>query len=50
MQTGNTSANENTKKTPITNQIRAVLTTEFKKMAMVFSSAKDDLILYAKKQ
>ena len=38
------------KKPSRTNQIRAVLKTKFKKMAMLFSSAKDDLILYAKQQ
>ena len=39
---------ENTQKTPRTNQIRAVLRTKFKKMAMVFSRRRRDLILYAK--
>ena len=38
------------KKPPGTNQIRAVLATEFKKMAMVFSRRRRDLILYAKQQ
>ena len=38
------------KKPPRTNQIRAVLATEFKKMAMVFSRRRRDLILYAKQQ
>ena len=38
------------KKPPRTNQIRAVLTTKFKKMAMVFSRRRRDLILYAKQQ
>ena len=33
------------KKPPRTNQIRAVLTTKFKKMAMVFSRRRRDLIL-----
>ena len=37
------------KKPPRTNQIRAVLT-KFKKMAMVFSRRRRDLILYAKQQ
>ena len=36
------------KKPPRTNQILAVLTTKFKKMAVV--SANNDLILYAKQQ
>ena len=38
------------KKPSRTNQIRAVLTTKFKKMAMVFSRRRRDLILYAKQQ
>ena len=38
------------KKPPRTNQIRAVLTMKFKKMAMVFSRRRRDLILYAKQQ
>ena len=33
-----------------TTQIRAVLTTKFKKMAMVFKRRRRDLILYAKQQ
>ena len=38
------------KKPPRTNQIRAVLATKFKKMAMVFSRRRRDLILYAIQQ
>ena len=37
------------KKPPGTNQIRAVLTTKFKKMAMVFSKQRFDF-MYAKQQ
>ena len=37
------------KKTPRTNKIRAVLTTKFKKMAMVFSKQRFDF-MYAKQQ
>ena len=35
------------KKPPRTNQIRAVLTTKFKKMAMVFSKERFDFVLKA---
>jgi len=38
------------KKPPRANQIKAVFKTKFKKMAMVFSRRRRNLIMYAKQQ